>query len=1342
MVMPEIGSAWVTVAPSARGFGSKLNSAAQAEVKKSGIGNLLKTPLKGLGVAAGAALATAGVALANFTRQGLYTNKTMETFGAQWNVLTRDATGYSSAVALAAVETLKTQSTMSKFDLSQTMTTLLSANLAVDDAANSMNMLAKAAMDQPAAFSLMTKYYAMARQGIDLTAAQMNAMTSRGFNPAQVAADHMGKTLQELDAYMASTGKTNSDIFLKALRLSTAEGGQFADVFYHTGNTLAGAMLRAENASMLAGQAISRGLMPIATGAHQSLYRMWLRIYEALRQSEGLQRAWQAVGSVINPMIETITVRLADLAERAIGLLDRVPWEHLDGIKTGFAGVAPILAPLVILFAAKLAPALKLAAGALGPLAPLATPLITAFKGLTGPMGLVAAGLVLLGGHALSAGGDVSGLGTQVSTTVDNVVAKIGSLTTKIPAILNKIVTIVLDVVPTLATSLVGLIPTLFEAGFRLISTLVDAALAILPDLLGAALKLVTELVRFIPTLASQLSQAAVRLFTALVEALAVIVPQVIEAARGLVQQVVSLLPTFIPQLIGAAVSLFTAIVDAVSTIVPLLLSAVLDLVMQLVRFLPTLVLQLAGAAVELLSAIVDAVNVIVPQLLTAARELVGEVMALLPRLIPELLRAAIELFSAIVGAVTDIIPLLIAAAIDLVGHVVELLPTLIPQLLVAAVDLLMAIVEAIPVIIPKLIEAVVDLVVQVVTLIPTFLAELSAAADELFMGLVEAVPVIVPKLLDALVELLATGFQLIIDFVPQMLEAGKRIIMGLAEGIGNAVQIVVDSVSNVMRRVRDFLPFSPAKDGPFSGSGWSYYSGEAIIRALADGITAETPYAENSINAAMQHIRDYLPNSAARRGPFSGPGWTPYAGRALMVGLAEGIETGGAVTVASNQKILDKLNDGFREWEQYVGSIVSRAVEDFNQSTNLTGQAAERARDRVRDAAQAQADYLIASGTTMGRALDDLNLDFAAWQREVRDAEATVEQYARAMEAAAARAHAAWGTMPSVSQSLGGVTASYSVQSARADQAEADRDLRLARERLADLQAVDRELQDNDAIAAAREAVRQYERAVTDAGNAYRAAQNGQSGWLDGIRHSISASREARDAFEQLRDLGLRDSILREFSSAGPDGLPLMQEILAQADPAAVIRSMNYQVGLLNAESRHWRELTNGFYRRGKDAAVGLRDGLLSEGEAIVAAITELADRIVEAISSRLQIRSPSRVMYRVGERIGEGLVDGIESMETAVKNAVDKIVPDIEPINIEIDYNLNRAAWAAGSRLRNRPDGFGTAWNNVSNFATKADLIEAVREFAHYSELSAAGVLSAHARALATRGPALHHG
>lgn len=69
------------------------------------------------------------------------------------------------------------------------------------------------------------------------------------------------------------------------------------------------------------------------------------------------------------------------------------------------------------------------------------------------------------------------------------------------------------------------------------------------------------------------------------------------------------------------------------------------------------------------------------------------------------------------------------------------------------------------------------------------------------------------------------------------LFESGKKIISGLIDGIKSMFSSAKNAVSGFLSGIRNLLPFSPAKEGPFSGHGWTLYSGMSIAEALADGM-------------------------------------------------------------------------------------------------------------------------------------------------------------------------------------------------------------------------------------------------------------------------------------------------------------------------------------------------------------------------------------------------------------------------------------------------------------------------------------------------------------------------
>jgi phage-related protein len=124
---------------------------------------------------------------------------------------------------------------------------------------------------------------------------------------------------------------------------------------------------------------------------------------------------------------------------------------------------------------------------------------------------------------------------------------------------------------------------------------------------------------------------------------------------------------------------------------------------------------------------------------------------------------------------------------------------------------------------------------------------------------------------------------------------AGKAIIQGLIDGIGSMIGDVEHAASSVVDDIKSFLPFSPAKKGPMSGSGSPQRSGEQIAAMLAAGMDS----GRGTVQAAAARM-------AANAG--IGPG-----------GRAPGYAGGYAPAAAAGPTQLEVLPGGGSAFEQFM---------------------------------------------------------------------------------------------------------------------------------------------------------------------------------------------------------------------------------------------------------------------------------------------------------------------------------------------------------------------------------------------------------------------------------------
>ena len=94
------------------------------------------------------------------------------------------------------------------------------------------------------------------------------------------------------------------------------------------------------------------------------------------------------------------------------------------------------------------------------------------------------------------------------------------------------------------------------------------------------------------------------------------------------------------------------------------------------------------------------------------------------------------------------------------------------------------------------------------------------------------------------------------------LVNSGKALLDGFAKGIRDAVSTVTSAASNALGAVRKLFPFSPAKKGPFSGHGYTTYSGRALMRDFAKGIKGSSALAETEAMSALSSVHDVFSNA------------------------------------------------------------------------------------------------------------------------------------------------------------------------------------------------------------------------------------------------------------------------------------------------------------------------------------------------------------------------------------------------------------------------------------------------------------------------------------------------
>lgn len=353
----------------------------------------------------------------------------------------------------------------------------------------------------------------------------------------------------------------------------------------------------------------------------------------------------------------------------------------------------------------------------------------------------------------------------------------------------------------------------------------------------------------------------------------------------------------------------FTPLLQVVATMAEVfttaLLPAINDVVTANAPLIAVLGQLMANALVPLIPIIAQVGQIFASELVKAA----PKVFAMFSQLIPVVAQLAQIFADNLVSVFQTLIPQLpelIAAGLNLAlafGNLLIALIPLLPALLrvtqLALVLLLNS--GALQALIVGLTAAInsAALVITVFGFALSFVVGLITGAIGAVTGLALGVLNMVDGVISAVTGLAGRILSAVANFGSLLYDAGRSIVKGLVDGIVNALPLLGDAASRMASKVRNFLPFSPAKEGPLSGSGSPFVSGQAIATNLAAGVHSALPT---------------VAGAADRLAGAFGPGGTGAGATGASAGAATGVEAHWAAG-ATGDRLLDALREliGFR---------------------------------------------------------------------------------------------------------------------------------------------------------------------------------------------------------------------------------------------------------------------------------------------------------------------------------------------------------------------------------------------------------------------------------------------
>ena len=457
------------------------------------------------------------------------------------------------------------------------------------------------------------------------------------------------------------------------------------------------------------------------------------------------------------------------------------------------------------------------------------------------------------------------------------------------------------------ASTVVGVVRSAFEAMPGIFETVTSAVG-------GAISAVISAVTPFAEYFAAQMLPAVVSFASGLVSAFAAVWPALSQfgqtvmnigtAIMPVLQNAFALIMPLISQAISLVMQLFSALSPLISQVAAALMPALTAIGTALAN-LAAAVLPGLAAAVQVVFSVIQMLMPVIQTVLSVVGSIVSVVLTVVSQVIAAVINAAAVVSSAI-SAVLTVVSALVAGVTAFIGSILAVVGGCVSTVSALVAGVVNAVVSLIGSLVSSVLSAISGLVSGIASFFQSIVSTMSSAASSAYSAVTGAFNSMVGAVSGAVGNLMG-----VVSGIPGrvmgffagagswLVDSGRALIDGFAKGIQNAVGGAISAVSGVVSQIRSFFPFSPAKTGPFSGHGYTRFSGKALMEGWAEGIGGGTGSVVSAITGAMETAQGML---------STGLTVAPAAGAAVAAGATYNITVNGG-SVNADQRIMQAVD-------------------------------------------------------------------------------------------------------------------------------------------------------------------------------------------------------------------------------------------------------------------------------------------------------------------------------------------------------------------------------------------------------------------------------------------------
>ena len=699
----------------------------------------------------------------------------------------------------------------------------------------------------------------VAAQG-KLTGETLAQMSDRGINGLSVLSEYLGKSQADVRE-MVKSGEIDFKTFSDAMYSAFGESAKGAN------DTFAGVTANIRSNVAKIGEIF-------ATPALKGLQQVFAALLPCIK----------SVRVALQPLADTFAAWVEGVVPKAVDVLaklnDKIKELGEGGLENLPKWIAPAAAAIGVL-----------SVGAMGGLVSQIPVVGGLLGGLCGVIGKLSNPVALVSGAMSGLAGIFGGISAPVIAVVAVIVALVGAfvqLMATNEGFRNSVMETVGSIVSSLQPAfqaLMGLLPA-FQTLWQAVMSVVEALTPVILNLVAA-----------IAPVVSMIISSAVPVITTLVGILSSLVTQIAEFVAPIIQMIAALVAQVMPQIqqiITTAMQLIQQIIETVWPYVQEVITAVMADIQAVVETVWPIIESVISSALAVIQSVINAVSAAISGDWDAFWNAVKDVAMTVWEGIKSVISTAIGSVQANIGNVMAAVK----GVWDSVWSAIEAVAVSVGGAIASAVS--------------GMASKVAGFFSNMLSSVTSTVGNMWSSAKSSFVSGVSSVISSVSSLPGKIKGLFANAGSWLVN-------SGRSIIDGLTSGIRSAIGGAISAVKSGLSSIRSLFPFSPAKEGPFSGKGWVLYSGMSIMDALAEGADLQASKTIKTFGGIAGKLRDSLDIGDSGFGYEVNMRTLPACsyGNSPKYGSMEGsIVTGDVVTIGDVSLDVSELEDIATLWD------------------------------------------------------------------------------------------------------------------------------------------------------------------------------------------------------------------------------------------------------------------------------------------------------------------------------------------------------------------------------------------------------------------------------------------